>query len=359
MNFKRTHKVTVIRMSKSFSSIEEALKAIKRGEFVVVLDNEDRENEGDLIMAAEFATEASLAFMIRYTSGVICVPALQNRLKDLELPLMVFNNSESRQCKFTISVDLIEGNTTGISASDRARTIRAIADKKISANEFNRPGHIFPLLALDGGVIARAGHTEAAVDLARLAGCNPVGYICELNNDAGKMMRRHELELFAQNHALLLITISDLIRYRFTHEDVIAIDNNKPPAILNTPNAQFEIQAFISLVDCSSYDVLIYGTVNNKRNVPVYIVKQGVEGSINAQWAQKQILLNKSGVVIYPSIILGLEKISGKKMAEITLFGMSMQIARKLQVKSVQLLSESTIEFDVSSFGIEVNVRDL
>jgi len=346
-------------MSSNFSSIESALEAIKRGEFVVVLDNEDRENEGDLIMAAEFATEESLAFIIRYSSGLVCVPALQDRLKSLELPLMVAQNDECRQCKFTISVDLIAGNTTGISAADRARTIRAIADEQVTADKFARPGHVFPLLAMDGGVLARAGHTEVAVDLARLAGCRPVGYICEINDDAGKMMRRNELEIFAKEHALHLITISDLIRYRFNHEDVIAIDKEKPPTTLNTLSGSFEHRRFISLVDSSSYEVLLCGDVVNKQNVPIYITKNGVQESINAQWAQKQIQLSGCGMVIYASCNVDLEKISGEEMAAEVIFGMCMQIAKKLEVSSVKLLTETRFQFNVSSFGIDVTVVDL
>lgn len=343
-------------MNRPFSSIEKALQAIKNGEFVVVLDNEDRENEGDLIMAAEFATESSLAFMIRYSSGVICVPALQNRLKNLELPLMVANNSESRQCKFTISIDLISGNTTGISAADRARTIAAIANDQMSAMDFSRPGHIFPLLALDGGVIARAGHTEAAIDLARLAGCKPVGYICEINNDEGKMMRRLELESFAEAHNLHLITISDLIRYRFAHEKLLIIDENKSlNIIVDTPLGSFENYTFKSLIDERTYEVLVHGIVNKQENVLVHIAQSGFEGNVNAQWAQQKIQLEGCGAIVYPSQILDLEHICGKDMADQIIFGMCTQIMRKLGINSVRLLSFAVINFDLNSFGMPVN----
>lgn len=344
-------------MTNPFSTIERALEAIKRGEFVVVLDNEDRENEGDLIMAAEYATESSLAFMIRYSSGVICVPALQERLKQLELPLMVANNFEPRQCKFTISVDLIAENTTGISAADRARTIRAIADDKMSAMEFNRPGHVFPLLALDGGVIARAGHTEAAVDLARLAGCHPVGYICEINNDEGKMMRRLELELFSQQHNLHLITISDLIRYRFSHEELIAIDETRSTSMVQTPSGSFKLHTFNSLVDSRTFEVLVLDVVSNQDDVLVHVVNEGVEGFVNAQWAQQEIQLAGHGMIIYSANKMDLEKISGKEMADKTIFGMAMQIVRKLGVRSVRLLSSTILGFDLNGFGILVNGR--
>lgn len=348
-------------MEHSFSSIESALEAIKKGEFVIVLDNEDRENEGDLIMAAEFATEASVAFMIRYTSGLICVPALEGRLKQLELPLMVANNSESKQCKFTISVDVKSGNTTGISAADRARTITAIADDKMTAVDFSRPGHIFPLLAVSGGVIARAGHTEAAIDLTRLAGCKPVGYICEINNDQGKMMRKTELESFAKAHNLHMITISDLIRYRFLHEELLVFDLGRLRHTVNTPFGSFENYTFKSMIDDRTFEVLVHGCVT-RENVYVHIAQSdSVAGHVNAQWAQKRIQREGCGVIIYSTKQRELEQTSGKGMAEQIIFGMGVQIMKKLGVNSVRLLSARNVDFELNGFGMRVNevVTDL
>ncbi|MGB0210377.1 MAG: 3,4-dihydroxy-2-butanone-4-phosphate synthase, partial [Ilumatobacteraceae bacterium] len=196
--------------------IEEAVAAVARGEIVVVADDEDRENEGDLIMAADAADEATIAFFVRHTSGVICAALSQERCVDLRLPLMVppVANNESQGTAFTVSVDLREGTTTGISASDRAETIRALADEAVGPEEFNRPGHIFPLQARSGGVLKRAGHTEAAVDLARLAGRSPAGVLCELVSDDGSMMRGPELRRFADEHGLKFISIAELIRFR-------------------------------------------------------------------------------------------------------------------------------------------------
>jgi len=171
-----------------FASIEEIIAAIGRGELVVMVDDEDRENEGDLIMAAQFATAEKIAFMVRHTSGVVVAPLTGERCDELRLPLMVDNNTESHRTAFTISVDLLEGTTTGISAADRAATLCALADPKIVHSAFARPGHIFPLRARDGGVLKRAGHTEASVDLARLAGCEPAGVICEIQNDDGTIL---------------------------------------------------------------------------------------------------------------------------------------------------------------------------
>ncbi|CAG8486741.1 10775_t:CDS:2 [Paraglomus occultum] len=199
----------------SFDSIEDALKDFADGKFVLVVDNEDRENEGDLIIAAEKVTTEKMAFMVRYTSGLICVPSTGDRLDQLKLPLMVSNNSDRMKTAYTISVDYAHNTTTGISAHDRALTARSLADPMITDPEaFNRPGHIFPLRYTEGGVLRRIGHTEASVDLCKLAGLQPVGVICELVKDDGSMARRDDCRAFADEHGLKLITIADLVRYR-------------------------------------------------------------------------------------------------------------------------------------------------
>ncbi|MEI9931192.1 MAG: 3,4-dihydroxy-2-butanone-4-phosphate synthase [Rhizomicrobium sp.] len=204
-------------------SIGDALAAIARGECVVVMDDRNRENEGDLVMAAEFATPASLAFIIRHTTGIVCVGLEGARVDALELPPMVASNSDRHQTAFTVSVDYRHGTTTGVSAADRTKTIRALVDVKATPDDFMRPGHVFPLRARPAGVLERAGHTEAAVDLARLAGCYPAGVICEVTNDDGTMARLPELLVFARKHGLKIITIADLIRYRRSHEQNNAV----------------------------------------------------------------------------------------------------------------------------------------
>jgi len=196
------------------SSVADLLDELRAGRMVVVMDDEDRENEGDLIMAAEHATPEAVAFMIRHTSGIICVPMEEEQLARLELPQMVPVNSESHRTAFTVSVDLRAGTTTGVSSGDRAATIRALADAASTPAEFARPGHIFPLRSRRGGVLVRAGHTEAAVDLCRLAGLKPVGVLCEVMNDDGSMARRPQLQEFARHHSLKIGTIADLIRHR-------------------------------------------------------------------------------------------------------------------------------------------------
>lgn len=197
-----------------FDSVEQAIAAIAAGGFAVVVDDTDRENEGDLIIAAEKITAAQMAFLVRYSSGVVCVALTGERLDQLQLPLMVSSNNESQRTAFTVTVDYLHGTSTGISAADRAATLRALADSRIPASDFARPGHIFPLRYAPGGVLARPGHTEAALDLSRLAGLAPAGVLCEIVNDDGSMARRPELLRFARQHGLPIITIADLIAYR-------------------------------------------------------------------------------------------------------------------------------------------------
>ena len=199
-----------------FDPIELAVEAVARGGLVVVADDEDRENEGDLIMAADAATPAAIAFMVRHTSGVICAALPGDRCDELALPLMVPPDANADQFRtaFTVTVDLATGTTTGISAADRAATLRALADPDRRPSDFNRPGHVFPLRARPGGVIERPGHTEAAVDLARLAGRAPAGVLCELVLDDGRMARLPDLARFAREHGLPLVSIADLITHR-------------------------------------------------------------------------------------------------------------------------------------------------
>jgi 3,4-dihydroxy 2-butanone 4-phosphate synthase len=198
----------------AISKIEDGIAAIARGEIVVVVDDRDRENEGDLVIASEAITPQAIAFMMNYARGLICVAMEGERLDELQIPQMVPNNTELLKTAFTVSVDYIPETTTGISAADRAATVRALIGKNSRPEDFARPGHIFPLRAHPNGVLSRPGHTEAAVDLARLAGLSPSGVICEVANDDGTMARLPDLERFAERHGLHLITIEDLIAYR-------------------------------------------------------------------------------------------------------------------------------------------------
>lgn len=193
--------------------IEDAVAAIARGEMIVVVDDEDRENEGDLLMAADLVTPAAVAFMMREARGLICAPMTADRLTELEVPLMVARNEDTLQTAFTVSVDLVHGTTTGISAQDRAATLRALASASAVAGDFHRPGHIFPLRAVEGGVLVRRGHTEAAIDFARLAGRSPCGVICEIALDNGEMARLPDLLIFARRHGLRIVSIEALAAY--------------------------------------------------------------------------------------------------------------------------------------------------
>ncbi|RAI64793.1 3,4-dihydroxy-2-butanone-4-phosphate synthase [Pseudomonas fluorescens] len=198
----------------AFASIESALEVIASGGMVIVVDDEGRENEGDVVMAAEFATSEALTFMISKCRGIVCAPMSERTARSLELPLMVERNTESMKTAFTVSVDLIAGVTTGVSAAERALTLRALATPGTKPGSLARPGHIFPLIARPGGVAERAGHTEAAVDLAELAGLSPVGVICEILNDDGTMARRANLDVFARTNGLITISIADLIVWK-------------------------------------------------------------------------------------------------------------------------------------------------
>ena len=247
-----------------FSGIEQAIGDIARGRPVVVVDDEHRENEGDLIMAADMATPEMIAFFVRHTAGVVCVPMEGERLDQLDLPQMVQNNTEQHRTAFTVSVDYRFGTTTGISAADRARTILALAgdggNRKVDAGSFARPGHIFPLRARDGGVLTRAGHTEAAVDLSRMAGRYPAGVICEIVNDDGTMMRLPELIPFAERHGLALISLADLIAYRRRTERLVTLIEREP---FETNHGSFEAYIYRSQIDRTEHLALVRGDVRS------------------------------------------------------------------------------------------------
>ena len=260
-----------------FAAIDDVIAAIGRGEMIVMVDDEDRENEGDLIMAAQFATPEKIAFIVRYSSGVVVAPISGDRCDDLRLPLMVEHNTESHRTAFTISVDLIEGTTTGISAADRAATLRALADPQESFASFARPGHIFPLRAREGGVLKRAGHTEAAVDLARMAGLEPAGIICEIINDDGSMSRLPELIEFSRKHNLLLSSIAELIKYRRHHEKLVT---RMGQAQVPTDWGNFTCTAFKSDVDGTEHLAFSLGTVDDGQPVLVRVHSECLTGDV-------------------------------------------------------------------------------
>jgi len=263
----------------TFDEVERAIDAVQRGEFVVVVDDEDRENEGDLIIAADQMTPDKMAFMIRYTSGVICLPMEGSRLDELQLPLMVAgaDNTEGQRTAFTISVDAKVGTSTGISAADRSTTVRALIDGATVTADLARPGHIFPLRYREGGVLKRAGHTEAAVDLARLAGRYPAGVLSEIVNDDGTMQRLPDLERFADEHGLVLLSIADLIRYRRHREKLV---RRVSQARIPTQYGEFTAHVFESLLDGTEHLAFVRGEVAGAANVLVRVHSECLTGDV-------------------------------------------------------------------------------
>ena len=240
----------------SFCSVEEAIEEIKAGRFIIVLDDENRENEGDLIIAAEKATPEAINFMVRHARGLVCMPMTRERLDELELPLMTLQNTESMQTAFTVSVDSRAGTTTGISAFDRAATVRALIDPRTKKSDLMTPGHLFPLRAKEGGVLRRSGHTEACIDLARLAGLYPAGVICEIMNEDGSMARLAELEKFGERHGLKMLTIESLIRYRMQRECLI---RKVSDVSLPTDYGTFRVIGYESILDGQCHLALVAG----------------------------------------------------------------------------------------------------
>ena len=261
----------------TFFPIEEAIAATARGEFVVVVDDADRENEGDLIIAAELITPERIAFMVRYTSGLICAPMEGSRLDQLRLPLMVVENTDSHRTAFTVSVDFIGGTTTGISAADRATTIKALIDPATRSEDLARPGHIFPLRYTEGGVLKRAGHTEAAVDLSRLAGLYPAGVLCEIVNDDGSMARLPELTEFAARHGIPIVSIADLISYRRHRERFV---KRIAEARIPTEYGDFTAVGYESMLDGTQHIALVKGDVADKEGVLVRVHSECLTGDV-------------------------------------------------------------------------------
>ncbi|MBW3658318.1 MAG: 3,4-dihydroxy-2-butanone-4-phosphate synthase, partial [Actinobacteria bacterium] len=261
----------------TFASIDDAVAVIRDGGIVIVVDDEDRENEGDLVMAAEAASPETMAFFVNHTSGVICVPMLGEDLDRLDIPMMVRDNQDPKGTAYTVSVDAVEGTSTGISAADRARTCQVLADPAATDADVHRPGHVFPLRYHPGGVLRRPGHTEASVDLARLAGLRPAGVIAEVVNRDGTMSRLPDLRRFAEEHDLLIVTIADLVAYRRERETLVT---RVTEAKLPTPYGEWRILGYRSTADGQEVAALVLGEPEGKPDVLVRMHSECLTGDV-------------------------------------------------------------------------------
>jgi len=367
-----------------FARIEDAIAAMRAGKMVIVADDEDRENEGDLTIAAEKITPEAINFMAKHARGLICLAMTPERLDKLEIPLMVSQNSSRFETAFCVSIEARERTTTGISAADRAATVLAAIDPGTRPGDLVRPGHIFPLRARNAGVLARAGQTEAAVDLARLAGLSPAGVICEIMNDDGSMARAPELAEFARRHNILLITIADLINYRLRTDSVVkCVASTRLP----TEYGEFRLHAFENQIDKQTHSVLVCGEIGDGEDVLVRVHSQCLTGDVlrsvrcdcGAQLdeALRRIANEGRGVLLYLSQEgrgIGLaNKIRAYSLQDEGLdtveanerlgfkpdqrdYGIGVQILREIGVRSMRLLSNNPRKLiGIEGYGLSIS----
>lgn len=359
-----------------FDSVDDAIQAIGEGELVVVVDDEDRENEGDLIMAASKASPEKVAFMVRHTSGILCTPITEDTATRLNLDPMVSRNSAPLSTAFTISVDYIHGLSTGISAEERANTAQALANNNAQANDFVRPGHIFPLVGRQGGVLVRSGHTEAALDLASAAGCPPVGLLAEIVNDHGSVQRLPELLKFASENDLKIISIEDLIAWRQQREQLVDRVNEFQ---VHTRIGSAQAFAYRTKFEQAEHLALVFGDINEMEAVPVRIHREKlIEDVFGAQSHHPNRLIDvaldklkelgggvfiflRSGFAGVPLDALEETSASATKRANQWLeVGIGAQIVRDMGVQKIRIVAGREVDLvGIEGFGIEVRSTEI
>jgi len=341
-------------LNKKLAKIEDIISDAKAGKMFIIVDDEDRENEGDLVIPAEYADHKAINFMAKYGRGLICLALSSQRVEDLNLPLMAQNNKSRNRTAFTVSIEAKEGVTTGISAYDRSHTIQSAIDPNKNASDIVSPGHIFPLLSKDGGVLTRAGHTEAAVDISKIAGLNPSGVICEIMKDDGEMARLPDLAIFAKEHNLKIAKIADLINYRRKHDKLISRHSSSN---ISSLHGDFNLMVYHSTVEYAEHVALVKGDISKLDEVPVRMHSQNFLQDILNVGDDSDILIKslkkindlQNGVIVIlrsaqkDSVSKAIDSLDSdlKASKKIRDYGIGAQILNDLGIKKLQLLTNN------------------